>query len=89
MQHADIEARSAQRGVEILEYLAYLRLKIVGGALVLVLAGLSAPATTSAAPRIVGHEVIPVEGEAPEAPWKLPIWMGGHDGTGTSNYAFE
>ena len=44
---------------------------IGGGALVLALAGLLAPATTSAVINI-GHEKIEIEGEAPEAPWTPP-----------------
>jgi hypothetical protein len=42
--------------------------RLVGGALVLALAGLLAPATTSAAGRIRGHEVIVIEDEAPWTP---------------------
>ena len=56
---------------------------IGGGALVLALTGLLAPATTSAVINI-GHEKIEIEGEAPEAPWNPSMGIGGHP-SGTSN----
>jgi hypothetical protein len=51
--------------------------RIGGGALVLALAGLLAPATTSAVTN-VGEEVIVIVDEAPEAPWNPSMGMGGH-----------
>jgi hypothetical protein len=53
----------------------------IGGALVLALVGLLAPAITMAMID-VGEEVIEVEGEAP---WKPPTWTSGHSGAGAPN----